>query len=283
MFFRLRFPLYCSALCASLLFTAPKASVFAHIIPDTITLSQRVAAADLVVRARISDPNITIKSGNPIVVQQLVEASIEEIFRGEAPSKNTHTKNIRFIPHRHNSDGYEKGEEIILFLKFKKAQSPGAEGQFISIDDFADRISLDPSNAAAFTEAVRAYANALSPPGNSKTNGPRDFRQITLSLLFAEQPRLSAFALRDLLNAQGASLIQPGDLPKLEQLIENKKYSIALRTALLSELGRKQLIKATPAWLKLLRNTEGADLATVTRSLPQPLAPELYAELEGLL
>lgn len=277
----LRVRLCAASVAVALVITAQSPRLEAHILPDTVTLSQRTASADLVVLARITGSNPIINSKNSIntqPLQPLVEADIEETLRGEAPPKR-----LRFSPHRHTGDAYKNGEELILFLKKKDSPNAGGEHQehqWISIDDFADRISLDPSNKSAFISAVRAYAKALASAGQDRKEA---FRTTTLGLLSADQPRLAAFALRDLLSAQDALAILPEDLPKLEQLIENKKHSIALRTALLSELSRRQLIQSDTAWLNLLNNTSAPDLATVTKSLPKPLSAALAAELERLL
>lgn len=274
----LRVRLCAASVAVAFVITAQSPRLAAHILPDTVTLSQRTASADLVVLARITGSNPIINSENSIntqPLQPLVEADIEETLRGAAPPKR-----LRFVPHRHSSESYKNGEELILFLKKKDSPNAGREYQWTSIDDFADRISLDPSNKSAFISAVRAYAQSLASTAQDRKEA---FRTTTIGLLSADQPRLAAFALRDLLNAQDALAILPEDLPKLEQLIENKKHSIALRTALLSELSRRQLIQSDTAWLNLLNNTSAPDLATVTKSLPKPLSAALTAELERLL
>lgn len=268
---------FSALLAAALVFADARAPLHAHILPDTITLSQRVSSADLVVRARITDPNIIVNSDNTTKTsQQLVGARVLETLRGKPAQQQ-----IRFIPHRHNDGGYEKGDELILFLKAVKQAGPAEPAApWISIDDFADRISLDAANTEAVLSAVRAYTDAFAQP---EPEAREAFRRATLSLLQSEQPRVAAFALRDLLLSQGPSLIHPEDIPALEALIENTKYSIALRTALLAELERKHLLDTAPHWLKLLQSTPPANIATVTKSLPKPLRPELRRELDRLL
>jgi hypothetical protein len=268
------------ALLALLALPAPPAR--AHIIPGAVTLSQLTRSADVVAVARIANPSATIELKDRPVKRQVVDAEIIEVIRGEIQRGP-----VRFVPHGHAGEQYDKEEVVLLFLDrieeakdLASAQLAGAV-RFAGIEEVADRIRLEESARAEILAAVRAYAAAEAQP-DAETKR-EELRRITKGLLASGQMRLAASALRDLATAGSEPLIGEADVPELSRIIDDPSRPTSLRSGILAELERRKLVDAPPRWVRLLREAPAQDLPGVVRVAAKHRYPLVTAELIRIL
>jgi hypothetical protein len=252
-------------------------SAHGHIIPGSVTLQQVTRAADVVAVAIIADPGVILEFKDPPLRRKVVDAELVEVLRGEAKRGP-----VRFVPHAHGGAEYARGEEVLVFLQhidrnreYSKTPLAGAV-RYAGIDDIGDHITLSTTSRDAFIAAVRDYTAAFSLNGTEQT---RAIGQVTLKLLGSKEPKLAAFALRDLALAGSAPLITEADLPELDRLIGDASRPIGVRVALLIELDRRKLVDAVPRWVRLLRETRAAELPDVARGAGKSAHPDVTREL----
>ncbi|UQA57722.1 HEAT repeat domain-containing protein [Polyangium aurulentum] len=246
--------------------------VKAHTIPGGLTLLQLCRAADVVAIARIGKPPAEPKGGGALPP---VEAEISELLRGGAAMK---PGKIRFLPHRHAEETYREGEEVLLFLQH--ASRIGDESAaYQAVEAVADRIVLEPSSRKTWIDATRSYV-ALGKEGND----PAALGRVTLSMLASPEPRLSSFALRDLVLAGPLPVVTAADVPALEAIVNDGGRPISLRVGLLLEMERRKLVEVGSRWVPLLRGAAPADRVAVIRAAgSRSFHPPVTAELVTLV
>lgn len=268
------------ALLALLALSAPPAR--AHIIPGAVTLSQLTRSADVVAVARIADPSALIELKDRRVKRQVVDAEVLEVIRGEIQRGP-----VRFVPHGHAGEQYDKGEVVLLFLDrieegkdLASAQLAGAV-RFAGIEEVADRIRLEESARPEILAAVKAYAAAEAQTDPEARR--EELRRITKKLLASGQTRLAASALRDLATAGSEPLLGEADVPELSRILDDPARPTSLRSGLLAELERRKLVDAPARWVRLLREAPAQDLPGVIRVAAKHRYPIVTAELVRLL
>ena len=260
---------------------AGSAPARAHVVYGTTTLRLLTLQSDLVVRARIVDPDSEIVLEDPLVRETLLVAEVLETLKGEAPEGP-----LRFVQHGHGTPKYEKGEEVALFLQRTERNrelggSPIAEHvSWVSVQEAAAKFPLDDGSRAGFSAALRSYAALEKLPAEQQ---PGALRRLTLTLLASPDPRLASSAVRDAALAGDAPFFTAKDLPALEALLANADLPIGVRVALLSELERSGLVESPPRWARLLRETRGRDRFTVVRAVAVHPSPAVTQELLLLL
>jgi hypothetical protein len=267
-------------LLALLALPAPPAR--AHIIPGAVTLSQLTRSADVVAVARIANPSATIELKDRPVKRQVVDAEILEVIRGEIPRGP-----VRFVPHGHAGEQYDKDEVVLLFLdrieedkNLASAQLAGAV-RFAGIEEVADRIRLEESARPEILAAVKAYAAAEAQADPEARR--EELRRITKRLLASGQTRLAASALRDLATAGSEPLIGQADVPDLSRILDDPLRPTSLRSGILAELERRKLVDAPPRWVRLLQEAPAQDLPGVIRAAAKHRYPLVTAELVRIL
>jgi hypothetical protein len=268
------------ALLALLALPAPPAR--AHIIPGAVTLSQLTRSADVVAVARIANPSATIELKDRPVKRQVVDAEILEVIRGEIPRGP-----VRFVPHGHAGEQYDKDEVVLLFLDhieegkdLASAQLAGAV-RFAGIEEVADRIRLEESARPEILAAVKAYAAAEAQADPEAKR--EELRRITKDLLASGQTRLAASALRDLATAGSEPFIGEADVPDLSRILDDPSRPTSLRSGILAELERRKLVDAPPRWVRLLQEAPAQDLPGVIRVAAKHRYPLVTAELVRIL
>jgi HEAT repeat protein len=260
------------AACALLLSGSPAR---AHILPGSVSLEQRIRAADVVAIARISNPLTVVELGNPSRRRTVADAEVMEVLRGDAKRGP-----MRFVPHSHGGAEYAKGEEVLLFLqRVDRNRELAGAGlpetiRYTGIDDVGDHVTLSAASRDTFIAAVRDYTEAMSKDAAGKGQA---VGRVTLKLVGSKEPKIAESALRDL--ALGNVVITEADLPALEALIGDASRSIGLRVGLLIELDRRKLVDTPPHWVRLLKDTRPADIAAVARGAGKSRRPEVRQEL----
>jgi HEAT repeat protein len=271
------------ALALALNFTSLPLS--AHVIPGAATLSQLTRAASVVAVARIKDPHAVVELGDAKLRRFVVEAEILEVLRGDIGEGP-----VRFVPHGHGAEGYDAGEETLIFLQ-PIEQNPelaktrlASAVRFAGIDEVSDRITLRRETRGVYLDAARAYAAVATEPAEKQRDA---LRRTTLRLLTSSEPRLASFALKDLaLSSAGERadpLVTVEDLPALLAVLDDPSRPLSLRVGLLSELDRRKLVEGGERWVKLLKAAPPAELSTVARVAGRRALPEVTAELVHLM
>lgn len=269
-----------SALLALLVASAGPAG--GHIAVGTTTIHFLTTTSELVVRARIVDPDALLVLEDQRLREALVVAEVLEVLKGtlaEGP--------LRFLQHGHGVATYEKGEEVALFLQrtervpeFQRSPLVG-HVDWVSLQESDSRFPLGPDNRATFVAAVRAYvAIAELPDSEARSDA---LRRITIELLASPDPTVARSALGDVVLARDAPILTAEDLPLLVPLLESAETPIGIRVGLLAELERRGLVDAPPRWAKLLRTTTGSDRFAVVRAVAAHPSAPVNAELLALL
>jgi hypothetical protein len=254
-----------------------------HIVYGRPTLLSLVAGAERVALVRVVDPEALVvleETGDhrPVVVVEL-----REVLKGEGKPGEA----LRFVSHGHGVAEYRAGEEALVFLapleRSRELDSLQTAGlRWVSFQEHDTRYGVDDENRARLLGAVRAYVAVEALPQPAARVAA--LRAVTLDLLTSGDPRLAAGAVQDLALARELPLVTPEDVPRLlEGVVSSSAAPIGLRVAVLSELGGRRLVEATPLWLGLLRTTPKPDRLQVIRAAGRHPSPEIDLELVGLL
>lgn len=254
----------------------------AHIVVGAGTLSQHVADADVVARARVLDGQGMLNLAAAGQQRPVVEAELLEVLKGgRAPGP------VRFAQHGHGVAEFADGAEVLLFLRRiertrELAVSPLAGAiRYVSIQEHDAGFPLTPATRATWLAAARAYVALESSPDLAA--GLLAKRRLTLELIRSEVPRIAQGALRDLVVGGGLLAPTAAELPALTLRIADPTVPIGLRVGLLAELHRRGLAADAPAWTDLLRTTHGPDLEAVVRAAGAHPSPGVTTALVGLL
>ncbi len=244
------------------------------------TLAQLTSDADVVVRARIVEGSVALSAADAASQWPIVRAERLESWKGDAPPS------VLFAQCGTTQIAYAPGEVVALFL-WKSARvrafsgaSAATQIEWVSFQGAPDKLTLAPSDAALPT-AIRAYvAVGALPTPESRLEA---FRRVTVQHLRSGDPRLAAWAVRNLEIAANAPLVTTAEMPLLDPLIDDPALAIDTRIALLAELERRQLVFAPPRWGRLLRQTPLPDLLAVVRAAGAHPSTGVTIELERAL
>ena len=254
----------------------------AHLVFGSRTLWQLVSDADLVAHARIEGAEEVIALEGTPERRPVVRARLLEVWKGEVPAGA-----LRFAQHGHGTAEFAPGDEALVFLRrIERVAELDELGRrtglaWVSLQEHDERWALDGATGAAVASAVRGYAAAGELPDPAQRVAA--LREATLALLGSPDERLASSALRDAVGLPQASLLRREDLPAVEPLLERRSVPIGIRVGLLAELARRGLVEGGPRWLRLLRETAGAERLEVIRAAGAQAGPEVTAELVGLL
>lgn len=246
------------------------------------TLWQRTFEAEIVVHARIVHPQWEISIGEPPTPYPVVEAKVLEVLKGDvAPGRLT------FARDGHERPPYALGQETLLFLR-PIATSASLAGTTVaaavswtSLPASVANVQLTSANRSAYLTATRSYAAIVAMPQSAK-RGAR-LRALTMELVISPEPALARSALRDLALAGNAPLLTRAEAGHIGRLVFNPTVPIATRLALLHELERRGLVFGPTAWARLLRETQGPELAAVMRAVRGHQSTAVNLELEKML
>ena len=261
-----------------LVFTQP---VRSHIVYGTKTLSQLVAEADVVARARVIDADAVLVLEGAGKRRPLVAAEILEVIKGPAQPGP-----VRFVQHGHGVADFEDGEEVLLFLERAEhhrelSKLGGAAGvSWVSVQEHDAKFLLTPESREAILIATRGYLQAA---GAASDERHAALRKATFAQLSSSDPRLASSAVRDIALAEDPPLVTEADLPALDFVLASDSTAIGVRVALLAELERRKLLDGSPRWVALLRSTQGRDLRSVIAAAGTHPSPPVYAVLLEIL
>jgi hypothetical protein len=239
---------------------------FAHIVMGTKSLHLRVAEADLVVRARVIDPEFVFISKDGQTRRRLVEIEILEELKGIAGSKR-----IRFAQDGHAVAQYRVGQQAIFFLKpiskSRELRAIAVSGgpTHVSGQEHDEEFLLGGSYGPVLLSATRD----LTASESAETASERValIRRATLDLLTSGDTQLGASALSSLVLAPDAALVTRADLPRIEKFLSNREVSIGLRAGLLAELERRGLLDGSAHWLALLQTASPQEMPVAIRAV----------------
>jgi hypothetical protein len=267
----------------ALLLCAPAAR--AHIVYGTKTLHGLIAEADLVLRARI------VAVGEPLAAgaeargasRPTVEAEVLEVLKGALDAPR-----VRFAQHGHGVAQFEPGRETLLFLiAIARSRELDALGQagalaWVSLQEHEDLYPLDSAQRERLLAVVQAYG--VADAASSAEARQAALRQATLGLLTSGDPRLAGSAVRDLVVAPGAPLVNAEDRTALQAVIDDPRSSMGVRVALLAELERRGIVEGLPIWLRLLSaQTPSRERVVAIRAAGGVVASPVRARLIVLL
>jgi HEAT repeats len=243
------------------------AAAHAHIVYGTKTLSGLVAQSDLVLEARILESGervgLSVEGGS--ASRPTVLAEVLAVWKGSFAAPR-----VRFAQHGHGVATFEPGDEALLFLvdirRSRELEALGRAGalEWVSLQEHDDAYALREDTREALIGAVRGYVAAAdaTPPVREAT-----LRRATVALLTSGDADLAASALRDLVLAPEAPLVEVEDLPALLPVLGDAGTSMGLRVALLAELERRGMVEGAPYWLGLLSDaTPPRDRITAIRA-----------------
>jgi hypothetical protein len=236
----------------------------AHIVYGTSTLRLLVLESDLVVQARIRDPESELVIADPLLREYVVVAEPLGALKGEPPAGP-----LRFVQHGHGSPRYAEGEEAVLFLRrIERSRELGASPlaarvPWVSVQESDAGFPLDAASREPLLAALRAYAGLERLPPAQQ---PAALRRVTLELLASPSASIASSALRDVVLAGELPLVTAEDLPALEPLLSSPATPVGVRVGLLAELERRGLLEGPPRWARLVRETRGQDRFAVVRA-----------------
>ena len=271
----------------------------AHVVYGTDTLRGLVVQSDVVARVRILDPGaldpgapglgvpdpgapeprvpdarapgVDAALGEPVVIAEVLERIKGAPASAPGP--------LRFVQHGHGVPVYAKNQETVIFLqKIERNRELSALAGKVAWVSVQEGKALPGSSSVL--AALRAYAALEKLP---LAQQPQGLRQITVKLLASPDPMLASSAVRDVALLRDAPILTAEDLPALEQVLWNAATPIGVRVALLSELERRKLVEGPPHWVKLLRETRGADQIATVRALAAHPSAAVTHELVALL
>ena len=253
----------------------------AHIVYGRPTLLSLTTGAELVARVRVVDP--TASAGSAGARRSVVKTELREVLKGSRPSGST----LVFAPHGHGVAEYQAGEEAIVFLvpidKSRELGALEAAGvRWVSFQEHDARYVLEDGNRDRLLRAVRSYVAASE--AASPADRLRQLRAITARLILSGDARLAAGAVQDFAVVPGLPLLATEDVPVLvEKVVRSEEAPVSVRTALLTELGRRKMVDAAPLWVGLMRTTPKPDRQQVVRAAGRHPAPTVDAALLELL
>lgn len=246
----------------------------AHVVYGTETLRGLTFASDVVARVRVLDPGTPtpgVAQGEPVVVAELLETLKSQAALSLAP--------LRFVQHGHGVPLYAKGQEVVVFLqklaRSRELAALAGEVEWVSLQE-GDPLPGTPAQLAA----LRAYVALEKLP---LAEQPAGLRKLTVKLLASPDRKLASSAVRDVALLQNAPIVGAEDLPALQKVLASDATAIGVRIALLSELERRKLVEGPPAWVKLLRETQGRDRIAVARALAAHPSAAVTHELISVL
>ncbi len=257
-------------------------NAFAHVIMGTKSLHLRVAEVDLVVRARIIDPEAVFVSKDGSTKRRLVEIEILEALKGLAGAKT-----VRFAQDGHDVALYKVGQEALFFLEpiaksreLRALAVPGGPTHFSS-QEHNEQFVIDGPHGPVLLSATRAFASSES----AATVDERValIRGATLDLLTSGDSQLGASALASLVLTPDAELVTKADLPRLEKLLANQSVSIGFRAGLVAELERRGLVDGSVYRLALLQNASPEEQPAAIRAAGVHPSEQVNAFLAELL
>jgi len=270
----------CAVAVALVMFAVPS-RVSAHIVMGTTTLRLLTLASDVVARVRIVEPYATLILEDPPLRESVVVVEVLETLKGAYAEKQ-----LRFVPRGHGAIAYERGEEVIVFVRRierirELANTRVAEHlHWVSEQESGAEFRLNEGNRGDIVAAIQAYVVLAALPPEAQLDA---LRRITIDQLRSPQVVLASSALRDLVLSANAAIVSAEDLPVLEPLLDDPATRIGIRIGLLAELERRQLIAGSVRWATLLRTTEGADRLAVVRAAGAHPSQAVANELLELL
>jgi hypothetical protein len=245
-----------------------------HIIMGTRSLHLRVAEADLIVRARVVNPDALFVSADGATRRELVEIEVLEILKGDA---NDATR-IRFAQDGHEVARYRAGQQALFFLEpiaesreLRALAVPGGPTH-VSSQEHDELFLIDPAKSTVLLAATKDLVK--SERAATGTERVALIRRATLALLTSNDPSLAASALASLVLAPDAALLTTADMPRLEKRLSDPMVSIGFRVGLLAELERRGLVKGPDRWVALLDGASPKELPTAIRAVGMhPYAP----------
>ncbi len=235
-----------------------------HVIYGRVTLSQLVAGADVVVIARIVDPEATLALGED-QRRPVVAAEFLDVLKGDAAPGPA-----LVARHGHGYATYARGEQALLFLtdieRHRELSALAATGDvdYVSLQEHGANFRLEAPHRRALLDAVRRYVNLES----IRDVGGRlaALQALTMDLLRSPDERLASSAARDLAATGALGAIAPDQVPELVAIVHDDGVSVGVRIAVLAELEHQALVEAPPHWAKLVAGSEGADVRPVARA-----------------
>ncbi len=250
-----------------------------HLVAGRRSLLELVASAELVVRARILAANPAAGLADPTLRRPVVTASVLETLKGAAPEGALH-----LAQHGHGTAVFREGEEVLLFLvplaaspELRRLGSSGAL-DWVSLQEHDEKYALEPGTRREVLSAARGYAQ-LATLGDPQARASA-LRGLTLRLLASQDPGLAASALRDLAGAPPEPpILEAGDLPALQALLDEPTRPVGLRAGLLVELERRGLVQGAERWVALVRSTPRPERGLALRAAGAHPSPAVTAEL----
>jgi hypothetical protein len=238
----------------------------AHIVMGTKSLHLRVAEADLVVRARVLDPEFVFISADGRTRRRLVEIEILEELKGMAGNKR-----IRFAQDGHAVAQYRVGQQALFFLRpisksreLRAIAVPGGPTH-VSGQEHDEEFVIEGRYGPVLLSATRDLtASEFAATASERV---ALIRRATLDLLTSGDARLGASALASLVLAPHAALVTRADLPRLEAFLANREVSVGMRAGLVAELERRGLIDGSAHWLALLRTARPQEIPAAIRAV----------------
>jgi hypothetical protein len=224
-----------------------------------------IVEADLVIRARVLDPEAVFVSEDGLSRRQLIEVEVLETLKGRADGAK-----IRFAQDGHDVARYATGQEALFFLRpiaksreLRMLAVPGGPSH-VSGQEHAEQFLIEGAHGPTLLSAARKLARSES----ASTTDERValIRAGTLELLTSGDAQLGASGLASLIVTPQAKLITRTDLPRLEKFLVRQDVSIGLRAGLIAELERRGLIDGPAHWMALLQNARPADLPVAIRA-----------------
>jgi hypothetical protein len=267
-----------AGLCLTLISNA----AVAHVIMGTKSLHLRVAEAEFVVRARVTDPGVLFVLDEGGGQRRLVEIEIIETLKGEA----TFAK-VRFAQNGHDVATYQAGEIGLFFLspieKSRELRALAVLGgpTHFSNQEARELYRTDSERGKIFLSAARGYAGSES--AGTADERVSEIRKATLDLLTSGDAELGAMALASLVLSPRAELITRADVPRLEALLGDSRVSVGFRAGLIAELERRGLIDGATHWMALLQSTDASDQRSAIRAVGLRPSPSIKLYLVGRL
>lgn len=242
-----------------------------------------VAEADLAIQARLLEVDDLVADGGPDGWErQALNVEVLQVIKGSA----SQGEQLRFVQHGHGTPKYRRGDEALLFLRdISRSRELAGLGskkglRWYSSQEHDDDYVLSGQSGDSTVSAARRYAaiEEMLPEQRDAA-----LRKITVTLLASKLPRLSRSALRDLVKAPDAPLVTRADVGALMKVVDDPQRPIDLRLGLLTELQRRGLVDGDARWVRLLRESRGAERLPVIQAAGAHPSPAVNAELVRIL
>ncbi len=231
--------------------------------------------ADVVAVARIS---YVPQQPQGTTVLPPVDAEVLEFIREGDAKKGS----IRFLSHRHGSEQYVVGEELLLFLERTTSPEKAKEAPYETIEAVGDRFVLPAARRDVWINAARKYA-ALG-KGLKNATDPRALGLVSMAMLSGPDVHLAELALRDVTLAGTAPVLTADDLTTVLHIVDDASRPAMLRVGLLSELERRKLVVVGSRWVKLLDSTAANERsAVISGAKSRWFVPEVNAALIAIV